>query len=285
MSGEKATSARRSVAVQVVHADMTKVDEVARVFEDYAPEAVIHCAAVVGVALSVDIPAKVYRVNLEGSINLFEAMARFGVQRMLHIGSEEVYGPFRADRIDEEHPQYPLYAYGITKAAVEHIGRTYGVTHGLECINLRTSWVYGPNFPRNRVPCNLLVGAARGFPVHVPCGADSRIDHTYIDDAVAGVLAALDCADHPFDAYHIASDSCPSLADVVNIIQELIPGADISVGPGDYKHNGEIDMPRKGALDCTRAREVFGYRPRFDIRAGLAAHLAHIRAAEPDETA
>ena len=72
---------------------------------------------------------------------------------------------------------------------------------------------------------------------------------------------------------------------MVEIVRDLVPGADISIGPGAYKHDGTIPMPRKGALDCTRAREVFGYRPRFDIRAGLTAYLAHIRAVQPMELA
>ena len=190
---------------------------------------------------------------------------------MVHISSEEIYGAFAAERIDEDHPQAPLYAYGVSKVAVEHLGRSYRATHGLECIDIRTSWVYGPDFPRDRVPVNLIRAAARGTPLHVPCGADSRIDHTFLDDAVAGVIGALDYESHPFDAYHIASGACPSLGEIADLARELAPGADISVGAGPYRHAGEIPMPRKGALDCTLAARTFGYAPRFDIARGIAA--------------
>jgi len=272
--------ARGNPGLSLVKADMTDAGAVEDVFAACKPDAVIHCAAIVGVMVSLANPAQVFRVNIEGSINIFEAMIRHGVRRMLHISSEEIYGTFQADSIDEDHPQYPLYAYGITKAAVEHLGRTYRLTHGLETINLRTSWVYGPDFPRDRVPINMIKAAARGQALHVPFGADSRIDHTYLDDIVAGVLAALDHADHPFDAYHISSGASPSLAEIADIIGGLVPGSRITVGPGVYRHNGEIEIPRKGALDCGRAREVFGYVPRFDIKAGLAAYLAHLWAAD-----
>lgn len=258
--------------------DMLDRDAVEALLADVRPDAVIHCAAIVGVAISLADPAKIIRVNVEGSDNLFRAMGRTGVKRMVHISSEETYGPFRTDRIDEDHPQFPIYAYGISKLAVEHLGRTYALTHGLECVNIRTSWVYGPDFPRDRVPCNMVKAAARGAALFIPDGADSFIDHTYIDDAVTGILGALDYPNHPHDAYHIASDSAPSLAEIATILNALAPGARIEVGPGMHHFNGTVPVCRKGALDCRRAERAFGYRPRFDIRAGLSAYLDHVRA-------
>lgn len=258
----------------VVRGDICDTDAISALFAAYRPRAVIHCAAVVGVLASLDSPRNLFRVNVEGSLTLFETMARCHTPRLIHISSEEIYGRFNADRINEDHPQTPLHAYGISKAAVEHLGRSYRETHGLDIINIRTSWVYGPNFPRSRVPINMIRAAARRESLHIDGGANERIDHTYLDDAVAGVIAALDCTAHSHDAYHVSSQSCPSLAEIAAIIAELAPDAPpITVSEGPYCHAGRVAMPRKGALDCGRAAAAFGYVPRFDIRAGLAATL------------
>ncbi|MEW9613258.1 NAD(P)-dependent oxidoreductase [Shinella sp. S4-D37] len=266
--------AEKTSALTVVQADVCDGDAVDALFSAYRPRAVVHCAAVVGVLASLEAPRQLFRVNVEGAINIFEAMKRHGVGRMIHLSSEEIYGEFDTDRIHEDHPQRPLHAYGISKAAVEHLGRSYRSTCGIECINIRTSWVYGPNFPRDRVPLNMIRAVVRRQPLHVSGGATERIDHTYLDDAVAGVIGALDCSHHPYDAYHVSSASAPSLAKIAAILAELDPQAPpISVGSGPWLHAGNVAMPCKGALDCRRAREVFGYRPRFDIRAGLAATL------------
>jgi nucleoside-diphosphate-sugar epimerase len=271
--------AERASKLSVASVDVCDGEAVDAVFAHHRPRAVIHCAALVGVLASLREPARLLRVNVEGSANILEAMARHGTRRMVHISSEEIYGAFTADRIDEQHPQEPIYAYGVSKAAVEQLGRSYRATHGLECINIRTSWVYGPAFPRDRVPMNLIRAAVRGTSLHLPFGADSRIDHTYLDDAVAGVIDALDHADHAFDAYHVASGECRSLGEIAALVRELAPHADISVGPGPYRHGGEIPIPRKGALDCTRAQLAFGYAPRFDAARGLAATFeAELRA-------
>lgn len=262
---------RKNLAVHP--GDITDMVRLYRVFRDEQPEAVIHCAAVVGVVASLASPVNVLRVNIEGTINLFEVMALHDVRRVLHISSEETYGAFEAAVITEDHTMRPLYAYGVTKVAVEHLGRSYRLTHGIECINIRTSWVYGPDFPRMRAPRDMVEAALNGRPLHLSSGAASAIDHTYVDDFVAGTIAALDHREHPYDAYHIASGTAPTLAEMAAIVRELVPGADISVGPGVYRHGGVTEIPRKGALDCTRAAKVFGYAPAFDLRRGLQAYI------------
>jgi nucleoside-diphosphate-sugar epimerase len=213
------------------------------------------------------------RVNVEGSLNLFEAMRLSGVRRVVHISSEEVYGPFEAPLIDEEHPCRPLMAYGISKLAVEHLGRSYGRLYGLECINVRTCWVYGLGLPRPRVPKTLVDAALGGRPLHLPSGGDFRVDHVYFADTVQGVLLALDKDEHPFDVYNIATGQAPSLAEIIDIVKDLVPGADVSVGPGDYRFDERVGPVPKGALDVARAREHLGYAPSYDIRKGLAAYV------------
>ncbi len=253
--------------------DVTDLANVAQAMLAARPAAVIHAAAIVGVVNSLGSPLGVMRVNVEGALNVFEAMRLSGTRRVLHISSEETYGPFQADTIDETHPQQPVMPYGISKLTVEHLGRTYRALHGLDPINLRTTWVFGPGLPRNRIPKNLLDAALAGVPLHLPNGSETAIDHTYVDDFVSGTLLALDLPSHPFDAYHIASGRSATVADLVRLVRELVPGADLSVGPGVYRFNDQVAVVRKGALSIERARKTFGYEPAYDIRRGLAAYL------------
>ena len=279
ISDRLANLARQYPNVRPAAGEVTEWRRMAEVLQNYRPMAVVHCAAIVGVPASVAAPQRTIEVNVGGSLNVLEAMRLSDVRRMVHISSEEVYGPFQSAIIDEEHPQQPLHAYGVSKLAVEHLGRSYRERFGLECINLRTCWVYGPRLPRSRIPKNLVDAALAGRPLHLKCGGDFAVDHTHVADSIQGILAALDKPEHPYDVYNIGSGQAPTLREIVEIIKELVPEADISAGPGNYLFNDEIPAVIKGALDISRAREVLKYRPRYDIRAGMADYINSRRAA------
>ena len=264
----------RHARVRVVPGEITEWQHVANLIHDVKPDAIVHCAAIVGVIASADAPFATMRVNIGGALNLFEAMRLFDVKRVLNISTEEVYGHFSADRITEDHPCFPVMPYGISKFAVEQLGRDYHRNHGIDAIHLRTCWVYGPGLPRARVPKTFVDAAVEGRPLHVAAGGDFRVDHVYIDDLVRGILAALDKPEHRHDVYHLSSGEAPSLFEIVDAIRELVPGCDVSIGPGPYLFGDRIQVVRKGALDTSRARDELGYVPQFGIRKGLAAYIA-----------
>lgn len=263
--------------VHVEAGDITDLANVAQVFDRYRPDAVVHLAAVVGVPASIGSPSNIVRVNVQGSLNVFEAMRLYQVKRVIHMSTEEVYGDFERACADEEDPQRPANPYGITKLAVEHFGRSYGEFHGLECINLRTSWVYGVGLDRPRPPMNYLEAALAGRSIDLPSGADTVIDYAYVDDVVNGVLLALDHPLHRYNVYNVASGQAVSDQELIDEIRRLLPEPQLNVGPGRRPYASGHRMPVKGALDCSRAREEFGYVPRYDIRRGLAAYVTRWR--------
>lgn len=267
-----------NIAAAVV--DITDLATLCQAFREYKPGAVLHFAAIVGVPASLGSAANILRVNVQGSLNVLDAMRLYEVRRIVHLSSEEVYGDFLEPAADEEHRQAPLMPYGITKLSVEHFGRTYAALYGLECINVRTSWVYGVRLQRPRPPMSYLNAALRGEAFVSPCGAETVIDYTYVDDLIDGVLLALDHHRHRFDVYNIASGEATSDAELVTLIGELVPGARISVGPGRREFAPGIRIPRKGALDCARARTELGYVPKYPIRRGLRAYVEAWHAAK-----
>ncbi len=274
--------AEREERLTLETADLGEWSQLLRLMQRHAPAAVVHTAAIVGVVQAADIPVKALRVNVEGSVNLLEAMRLCAVRRVVHISTEETYGDFQAPIITEDHPQVPTSVYGLTKLAVEHYGRVFSRDHGLECINVRTCWVYGPDLPRLRMPRTFIEAALRGELFHQPDGASLAIDQVHIDDTVAGVILALDKAQHRFDSYNIATGAAPTLADTAAAVNRAVPGARITVGDdGPYRHGGRVLSATKGALDIGRATSELGYKPRYDIQSGIEATIAATRQSAP----
>lgn len=263
--------------VTLVTGDITDLPGLLHVVRRHKVRRIVHAGAIVSVVAALEAPSHLTRVNILGTLNVLETMRLADVERTVHISSEETYGAFRYEPADEEHPLAPLNAYGVTKAASEQLGRFYRSVWKTDFISVRTSWVYGPGFPRPRVPRTLIEAALDGRPLHLECGGDARVDHTYLDDCVDGVLLALDHPSHPHDVYNIASGEGRTVAEMVEIVRELVPGAALSVGSGALRYNEQLEVPPKGALDLTRARSVLGYRPKYDLRRGLEAYLAWAR--------
>ena len=264
--------------IEYVHGEITEWPQVASLVQRMKPDAVVHCAAIVSVTHSLAAPIATFRVNVDGSLNLFEAMRLFGVKRVVNLSSEETYGPFEKDKIDESHPNRPIHPYGISKYAVERLAHDYVASYDMEIIHVRTCWVYGPGLPRPRVPKILVDAAVAGQRLHVAGGGDFRVDHVYIDDCVDGIIRALDKPKHRFDVYHVSTGEAPSLGEIVAMMKEIVPGADLAIGPGNYRFVDGTEVVKKGALDISRARKELGYQPRYPIREGLAAYVAATRA-------
>lgn len=265
--------------------ELTEWPQLAEAIQAFRPDAVIHCAAVVGVVNSLASPFYTMRVNVEGSLNVLSAMRLSGVRRLINLSSEEVYGPFLQDRIDETHPCFPVKPYGISKFAVEQLARDFAAENAMEAIHIRTCWVYGPGLPRPRIPKTFIDAAVDGRSLHVEGGADYRVDQIHVEDLAAGVVGALDHRDHRHDVYHITTGQAPSLGAMVQMILDIVPGADLSISAGDYQVAPGIVAVKKGSLDCTRARDAFGFEPRFDLRAGLADCVAARRAGQAGQSA
>jgi UDP-glucose 4-epimerase len=238
---------------------------------------VIHTAALVSFASCVEKPALAAKVNLEGTINLLDASRIIGVTRFMDVSSEEIYGSFQYEPADENHPLSPTQPYGITKMAAERYEDFYQRYFGLDAIIIRTSWVYGPGFPRNRAPRSFIENSLKGIATQMESGAAHRVDHTYIDDFVQGALLAFEVERPQNRVFNIASGKAHTFKEMAEMVAEIIPGSKITVGDGLMKYSDKVYAPQKGALNIERAQRELGYKPQYDLFEGLRKYTDYLR--------
>jgi nucleoside-diphosphate-sugar epimerase len=258
--------------------DVTDGAAVRSLVADVRPEIVVHTAAVVGVAASVGsglLPT--VDVNIAGSVTLFEALIATGAtRRLVDLSSEEYYGDFASDPLPEDAPAMPVSPYGISKFAVERLGRFLARTAGLAYVAARLSWVYGPDFPRTRIPEPWFHDVVEGRPTLLERGGDHRIDFTHVDDVIDGLelLARADSLDH--EAYNLATGRAVTVRELAAALSSLRPDWDVSIGGGPLELAPGVVAARKGAYDISRARDELGYSPKVPIEQGLADTLSHV---------
>src|SRR5439155_7923211 len=117
--------------------DLCNPDDLARAFNEYQIDGVLHFAGKALVAESVEKPEDYYETNLLGGLNLLNAMRNRGVKHLIFSSTCATYGIPKTVPIREDHPQAPINPYGETKLGFEHAMKWFHQAHELNYLSLR----------------------------------------------------------------------------------------------------------------------------------------------------
>lgn len=237
---------------------------------------IIHLAAQAGVRHSLQDPYCYIDANLMGTLVMLEAARRVpGLRGMVYASSSSVYGANTRqpcsveDRVDQ-----PVSLYGATKRSCELIAESYSRLYALPLTGLRFFTVYGP-WGRPDMAYYLFTRAIlAGEPIKVFNEGRMARDFTYIDDIVAGVLAAVERPAAPggHRIYNLGNHRPEQLLDFIGVLERLLGRTAtkqlLPMQPGD--------VPASYA-DIDSARRDLGFEPRATIETGLAAFVEWYR--------
>lgn len=184
--------------VQFIVADIADLAAVEQAFQDSQATQIIHLAGLQIPACRAN-PALGARVNVLGTVNVFEAARRAGLGRVVYASSIAVYGPkeeYPPEPVRHDAPLRPRTHYGVYKQANEGTARVYWLEHGISSIGLRPYVVYGPGRDQGLTssPTKAMLAAAAGKGDHI--GYGGRCDMQYADDVARTFIQALRA---PFD--------------------------------------------------------------------------------------
>ncbi len=249
-----------------VEADLTDAGAMRTLIARERPAGVIHLAAKAGVRPSIEDPAGYARANVLGTAIIQDAAARADCARLVVASSSSVYGnapsaPFREDQDVSQ----PISPYAATKRAGELIGYTHHLLTGMPTAQLRFFTVYGPRQRPDLAIAKFMRAIARGEPVTLFGDGSMSRDYTFIDDIVAGVLAAYDrIPAHGYRVWNLGSDAPVALHDMLRTIERVV-GRDAIVRREPMQQG---DVLRTWA-DLTRSRAELGYAPSTPFEEGV----------------
>ena len=263
-----------------IRGDITEFDTVSTAVQEV--DAVVHLAALLPDACREN-PRLAERVNVGGSLNVFEAATDVGVP-VVYASSKAVFGSSRGrhshpqyEPLGEDAPKSPNSVYGTTKMAVENYANTY-YDKGMSGAAVRFASTYGPGKGAAHgdlayIP-NLIRRAAAGETIQID-GADQRNDLVYYGDIANGVAAAVEANARSHTAYHIGSGQAVSLYDFAEVLRRETD-ATIHVNGGlNYR---DSDDPSYCRLDISRARVDLGYDPSYPVDRAVRDFLDHVSA-------
>jgi UDP-glucuronate 4-epimerase len=246
---------------------------------------IVHLGAQVGVRYSIENPRAYGHSNLVGHLELLETARQHGVSHCVYASSSSVYGdtstlPFDADaRADA-----PVSFYAATKKANELMAESYAHLYRVPMTGLRFFTVYGPWGRPDMALWRFVERIFARQPLPIYNHGKMQRDFTYIDDIIAGVLAALDRppADDgavkpggslsPHAVYNLGNDNPEELGRLVTLIGEACGITPVL----DYLPMQAGDVTATWA-DITPARRDLGYDPATPLDVGVPAFVAWYR--------
>ncbi|MER5938940.1 dTDP-glucose 4,6-dehydratase [Streptomyces sp. NPDC001928] len=235
-------------------------------------DAVVHFAAESHVDRSVTGAAEFVRTNALGTQTVLDAALETGVERVVHVSTDEVYGSIDEGSWTEEWPLLPNSPYAASKASSDLVARSYWRTHGLDVSVTRCSNNYGPyQHPEKLIPL-FVTNLLQGIEVPVYGDGQNRREWLHVDDHCRAIHLVL-LRGGAGEIYNVGSgDELTNLALTERIL--TLCGADRSM----IRHVTD----RKGhdlrySLDDRKIREELGWAPRTSFEDGLAATVAWYR--------
>ncbi len=249
----------------LIEGDVRDPDTVEAAFAAHGVRRVVHLAAMAGVRYSIEQTPLYVAVNVNGAVHVLEAARRHEVEIVVNASTSSVYGKTARVPFHEDDPaDRPLAAYPASKRAAEMLAHSYYHLFGLDITTLRFFNVYGPAGRPDMMPFKVIDAIVNEKPITLFNGGDMQRDWTYIDDAVRGVLAALD---RPM-GYEIINLGCGAPMPMTEFMEvcEALAGKeaivrDVPAPPSD---------PPITYCDNTKARRLLDFDPKVETREGLA---------------
>ncbi|MFB4402529.1 dTDP-glucose 4,6-dehydratase [Pseudomonas inefficax] len=272
-----------------VHGDIGDSELVARLLQEHQPRAIVNFAAESHVDRSIHGPEDFIETNIVGTFRLLEAVRGYwgGLHeparqafRFLHVSTDEVYGSLAADEpaFTETHQYQPNSPYSASKAASDHLVRSYHHTYGLPVLTTNCSNNYGPyHFPEKLIPL-MIVNALAGKPLPVYGDGQQIRDWLYVKDHCSAIRRVLE-AGKTGEVYNVGGWNEKPNLEIVNrvcaLLDELRPRADGN--PYAEQITYVTDRPghdRRYAIDARKLERELGWKPAETFETGIRKTVA-----------
>lgn len=225
-------------------------------------DAVLHLAALIAIPFSYHSPDSYVETNVKGTLNVLLAARDRGVRRVIHTSTSEVYGTARFVPITEEHPLQGQSPYSATKIAADQLALSFYASFGLPVIIARPFNTYGPRQSARAVIPTIITQIANGMQ-QIKLGALSPTrDFNYVQDTVAGFIAALTSDNGLGEVVNFGSNFEISIGDTAQQIADVM-GVKVEILTDEARiRPDKSEVERLWAANA-KAKELFGWQPAY----------------------
>lgn len=264
----------RGAGIPVHVQDARDYHALSRILSQIKPNVIIHLAAVAHAGRANKDPFSTFDHSLRTLENALDH-GRDNIEHFIFLSSSMVYGNFLTTEVDEEHALNPIGIYGALKVAGEKMVIAYQQVFGLPYTIIRPSALYGLRCVSRRVGQIFIESALQWKTLRVDGDGGDRLDFTYIDDLVSGVILAIKEPKARNHIFNMTYGESRSINDLAAIIAQYFPGIAVQ-----YVERDRL-MPFRGTLSIKKAKDLLGYSPQNPIELGFPKYIQWYRELDP----
>ena len=264
--------------------DLRNIEDIDKVFAKYKIDGVLHFAAFALVGESVENPAKYYRNNCLGTLNLIDTLVKYGCNKIVFSSTCATYGNLQYTPIDENHPQNPINPYGASKLMVERMLKDYDKAYGLKSVILRYFNVAGADSsarigewhePETHLVPNILKSVVDktksikvfGTDYDTPDGTCIR-DYVNVEDLANAHLLAFEylVRENTSNIFNLGTENGDSVKHVLEVCEDVL----------NQKLPVEIADRRPGDppilfANAKKAKNILGWTPQKTLKDSISS--------------
>lgn len=253
--------------LQLLALDASCNSDISAAFTRLGNVDIVFDLAVIPLPTSLERPQFCFDTNVRITSILCELLRKGSFGTLVHFSSSEAYGSARTIPMSESHPLDPLTPYAASKAASDHLVRTYAATFGVDALVIRPFNNYGPRQNDQQyagVIPTLLKSAFEGRDFTLFGDGQQTRDYIYVTDTVQAALALYKCPQACGQVVNIASGREVSILDLKTKIEHLlgrpVPTRWENARPGDV---------RRHLADITLLESLLDFKPQVSLDEGL----------------
>lgn len=256
----------RSANIALHLQDARDYHAVSHLISNIKPDVVIQLAAVSHADQSNKDPYSTFDHSFRTLENALDA-SRDNVKHFIYFSSSMVYGHFHGNTVTEETSCNPLGIYGALKYSGEKIVIAYNQVFNLPYTIIRPSALYGERCVSRRVGQIFLENAIQGKDVILHGDGSDRLDFTYIQDLIQGVVKIIQNENAINQTFNITYGESRPIRDMATLVQRAFPEIKIKYLPKDNL------TPDRGTLSVEKAKKILGYQPQFPLEKGYQVYI------------
>jgi NAD dependent epimerase/dehydratase len=266
-------SAQQLADIEIIAGDLQDEDAVRKAVQGM--QVVFHLGAMISIPYSYRHPVEVARTNFLGTLNVLTASREFGVERLIHTSSSEVYGTAMQIPMAETHPLQGQSPYSASKIGADKLAESFSCAFELPVVTIRPFNTFGPRQSARAVIPTIITQALTRDSIHLGNQTTKR-DFTFVHDTIAGMMKGVEVPGIEGRVFNLGTGQEISVGELVQKIIKKV-GRPVEITADPVRLRPEHSEVMRLLSDNSLARTTLGWAPSVTLDEGLDITIEWIK--------